>query len=92
MIAMVTRDREDYIMLAIENRSAEMSSVGTAPIPEAKKAKRNSHSSAEVCAVLVKQTKPCWFSMSGLCGLQSVPCGSENRVLLSSMCVHTHIH
>jgi len=43
-------------MLAIENRSAEISSVGTAPIPEAKKAKRNSHSSAPVCAVLVKQT------------------------------------
>lgn len=57
MIAMLTRDGENYTMLAAENRGAgEMCSIGTAPILEAKKVKMNSHSSAQVDAVLDKLT------------------------------------
>jgi hypothetical protein len=51
---MLTRDEEDYIMLAIENCSAEMPSIGTAPIPDAKKVKRNSHS--------MLQLVQCWIN------------------------------
>lgn len=43
-------------MLATENLSAEMCSIGTAPVLEAKKVKMNSHSSAQTDAVLDKLT------------------------------------
>lgn len=52
----MTRDGENYIMLATENLSAEMCSIRTAPVLEAKKVKMNSHSSAQTDAVLDKLT------------------------------------